>query len=535
MFGEARFYDLTIPGVEARPRVLAGEIVHPVALCRLIPFQEAPSDELAREVDGVPFFQLAHMRGGGRLEAPREDPEAEPESPRRLVQQVHARCQHGHHELRSFVGEAQPIEVSGRRKRHLVCEGGGRCAQGEREVPAEGSQLRGRGFIDARRDAADEGDGVRWDETVEAPCAEAGEGEALPGRHDHEAPRKREQRLELLAVARIVEQEQRALVVQNRAVPRSQLVRVLWQLRLGLERADDPGHHGRCGERLSARAAEIDLDLPVRVVVGEFLSKLQGERRLTDSALAGQRQDGGSASGELRAEPGEVLGASCEIAGGRAELVEGGSARCGLVSSARRLSMPAVSSVSVLLHRSPDTARHVVPRFALVQPARYRSSVARQRLQPAERREIPVARVDQDGDHVGLRGLVTRERMLHFVPVRVGGEVIDADEEHDDLGRFDPADGLPGPVLAGFDVPLMPGANYTLTPQDGKMPLQRVPMVRVGGRVGDENVDWRALRGHGRKRTRTGANGAAHASKRRLIERRETGPLPPEPSGFKSS
>ena len=117
------------------------------------------------------------------------------------------------------------------------------------------------------------------------PRVDARQREVLPRGHQEQAPGRGDERLDLLAVARIVEQQEHAPLGQDRAVLPRELSLALGQLRLRLDRADDVRHHLRRRERLRTRALQIDIDLPVGVVAGELLRQLEGELGLPDAAL----------------------------------------------------------------------------------------------------------------------------------------------------------------------------------------------------------------------------------------------------------
>jgi hypothetical protein len=81
------------------------------------------------------------------------------------------------------------------------------------------------------------------------------------------------------------------------------------------------------------------------------------------------------------------------------------------------------------------------------------------------------------------------ERALHFAVVElVGGEVIDAEEEQDEVGPIELGFDL-GERLAGVEVAIVPRGDGAAAPEGGQV-LQELVLERfVLMRVGDEDVD----------------------------------------------
>ena len=165
----------------------------------------------------------------------------------------------------------------------LVGEGAGGQAQGEGQALAQGGEgggggdphprlwadailpYTGRGELEARCDGEQQGDGVCWVQGFQVAGFEAGQGEVQAGGDQEQAGFGRDERLDLEAVAGVVEQQDQLFVVQHGEVhvvklilrfpgvgPRGFQMRITWRMASGGDRG------------LLAGAEHVHHDLTVR-------------------------------------------------------------------------------------------------------------------------------------------------------------------------------------------------------------------------------------------------------------------------------
>ena len=326
-------------GIPLRRRVLLGRAVGGVGAQQV--------------VEGVPAVRvlLHQMRGGQPVQHPpgrggrrrtgqrrhgrggdvrtRYQPEAAERAPRLVRQGRVGQVERGpyrgvrvalHGQRRDPVALRQTGHVGPQRPVPPLGQVGGRDAQRQRQPRAQPGQLRGgrrvtgRAFLPERLDQ--QVVRLRGAQHVEReqPGTVAGDqtGQPIPGSDQHQAARTaRQQRTDLLRARRVVEQHQHPPVGEHTAVPRRGRLDV--DRYLGVrhpQRGQELGQRVDGTQRVAAAvAAQVDIQLTVRVPRPHPVRPVHRERRLADPGRADDRH---GATGQ-RVQHGEVPGPAGEV------------------------------------------------------------------------------------------------------------------------------------------------------------------------------------------------------------------------------
>ncbi len=166
---------------------------------------------------------------------------------------------------------------------------------GQRQVPAQvgdlGRRVRvGEDPLPARQQP-EQLDGVGGAELRQPPVEGAAQVQRLPRGHQHHAAAaRRQQRLHLVAVAGVVQQDEQAQAARPRP---PQLLQLRQAAGVGrqphAQRLEEPDQHLLRADPRVPRAAQVEVEAPVRIVVGDLVREPGGQRRLAHPRRPVQR------------------------------------------------------------------------------------------------------------------------------------------------------------------------------------------------------------------------------------------------------